>query len=370
MMNTRILLVGALLASAAQAQDVPGITRIPTQGPAQHARLNLDTGEIQMLGAPIAAPTVTSCYANDIDNDCCLDALLFPADDELFDWGIKACGGSDFVESILIGYASQAVPVGLGGPGGSLTLRLYEDGRGFGIAGTERVEIQLTGLPSEGFVPPGQALNPVLLTVELGAQSFYLPTGPIAWSYENPDALTAPLLVDVVIENGTQNYFDVYRPGPASAGNLLGTLTLPPGGASNDPYENSFYIVINEDDTTGSTVDIPAGANPSVFIANRPILGEIWAAIVNQSSFPTSTGTVMALSSQRLTGATTRFGELIFDPGTSLVPVSLETGNAHRYVIPVDVALVGQLFYAQGGVLTTAQGLLLTNARECVVGTF
>jgi hypothetical protein len=370
MLKTQILLVGTLLTSVAQAQDVPGITRIRAQGPVQHARLNLDTGEVQMLADPIAAPTVVSCYTNNVDPDGLLDALLFPAGDELFDWGIKACGGSDFVESIVIGYASQAVPVPLGGPGGSLTLRLYEDGRGFGIAGTERVEIQLSGLPSEGFVPPGAALSPVMLTVELGAQSFYLPTGPIAWSYENPDGLTAPLLVDVVIENGTQNFFDVYRPGPASAGHLLGTFTLPPGGASDDPYENSFLIVINEDDTTGSTVDIPAGSNPNVFIANRPILGQLWVANVNQSSFPTSTATVMALSSQRLIGTTTRFGELIFDPATSLLPVSLETGNAHRYIIPVDASLVGRLFYAQGGVLTTAQGLLLTNARECVVGTF
>jgi hypothetical protein len=363
------LLALGLLAVSAQAQDVSGITRVPTQGPALHARMNLDTGEIRMISAPIAAPAVTACFENDIDDDCCLDALLFPAADELFDWGIKACGGSDFVETIVIGYASQAIPTFQGGPGGSLTLRLYEDGRGFGLAGTERVEIQLSGLPSEG-PPPGGVLSPFILTIDLGSQSFFMPTGPIAWSYENPDGQTAPLLVDVVIENGTQNYFDVYRPGPASDGHLLGTFTLPPGGASNDPFENSFYIVLNEDDTTGTQVDIPAGSNPSVFTANRPILGRFWTGNVNQSSFPTSTGSLMALSGQRLTGVSTRFGVLIFDPSTSFVPVSLQTGNNHRYLIPVDASLVGRQFFAQGGVITTAQGLLLTNARDCVVGTF
>ena len=78
----------------------------------------------------------------------------------------------------------------------------------------------------------------------------------------------------------------------------------------------------------------------------------------------------MALSHQRLTGVTSPFGDVIVDLSSLLGPLSIQFGSMHSYMIPADASLVGLRYYAQGGVLTTAQGLLLTNARECVVGTF
>ena len=56
-------------------------------------------------------------------------------------------------------------------------------------------------------------------------------------------------LVDVDLTLGTQNFFDVYNPAPASREDATcSTVSLPPGGASQDPWENSFFIQITEVD--------------------------------------------------------------------------------------------------------------------------
>ena len=177
--------LGSLLAASPLSQ-----TRIALDGPVIEATLDLDTGVIQVTSA--ARQGSTLCFDNSIDDDNYLDGLLYPSGQELYDWGVKTCGGSRFVDAITIGIGSSAVPVSSGGPGGSITLRIYEGGTGFGNPGTLVTTIPMTGLPSF----PGPIICPVILRVLLGSQSCRLHDGPIAWSYDNQDGLTAPLPVE------------------------------------------------------------------------------------------------------------------------------------------------------------------------------
>ena len=376
-------LTGLLFATFAQAQMPAGTTRLAAGADPVYAHLDLDTGEVTMLASPpkgsLSAAAGLACFANNIDENDNVppgfpsgplaDALLYPAGNELFDWGIKACQGSDFVERIEIGYASMAVPTSQGGPGASLILRVYENAFGFGFPGTEVASISLTGLPSEGPIAPGGLLIPFYVTVDLGAQSFFLPDGPIGWSYENPDDNTAPLLVDVTIPLGTQNYFDVYNPGPASAASYDGTFTLGPGGASNDPFENSFYIVLTENDDAAVVTTIPAGTNPNALSATAPILGDNWRATVNKNIVPTTTSTLLAVTLQSLPPTPTGIGTLVVQPSSKLVPVMAQTGASYDFAIPADPSLLGLTYYAQGAASSLTQGIVLTNGLELTIGT-
>lgn len=370
-MSRRILLLASLLfAPTLTAQDVPGITRIPALGKPQYVLYDLETHTSQRSDQPFPGQPQAlgsgACYANSVDNDVVADALLFPAGDELFDWGIKTCGGSGFVDRIEIGMASMA-PQGFNG---ALTLRIYQNAHGFNIPGQELLAMNLTGLPSDGPTTPGSSLIPYSVMIDLGNQAFFLPDGPIGWSYENPDGLTAPLLRDVTIELGTQNFFDVYRPGPASAGNYLGTFNLPPGGASDDPFENTFHIEISENDVPGTSTVISGVGNPSNMLSlGPPLLGSGWGARFNLAAFPDVTSTFVFVSYSRLFGFQTPFGELIADPAFLATPISVQTGNTHALPIPIQASLLGNVYYGQGCFLSTSQGLRLTNGFELTVGT-
>ena len=367
------MIAGLALFSFTSSQESIEYTRLSAEGPTLRARFELDSGQLTLAGGagtqPASAPGAR-CFENNVDfNDGGTDALLYPAGVELFDWGVKSCGGSNFVESLEIQFASMAVPTSQGGPGGSLTLRVYEGATGFGVAGTELASITLTGLPSDGPSPSGSVLGLTTLTIDLGAQSFFLPDGPIGWSYENHDGLTAPRLVDVQAALGTENFFDVYDPAPASAGNYSGTFTLPPGGFSGDPLENTFYFVINEKDAPASVTTIVAGSNPIALSSTPPIVGSTWDALVDDSALPTTTATLLAITLQSLPPTPTKLGLLVIKPQSRLLPISIKTGSKHSFPIPTDSALVGLTYYAQGGLSTTAQGIVLTNGLELTVGT-
>lgn len=240
------LFVGVLAVSSARAQQVSRAPlRLQTQGPPVAVHLDLDSGALTLPGsAELATSNPVLCFDNSVDDDGFADALLYPAGDELYDWGIKTCAISGRVERLTIGYGSQAVPTHLGGPGGALTVRVFEHGQGFGVRGRLVFELSMTGLPSGG---PSPAVAPYYLTVDLGSNAFLLEDGPIGWSFENPDGATAPLLVDVGREHGTQNFYDVYRVSPTQDPYYSGSFSLGPGGASNDPWENSFYLQLWED---------------------------------------------------------------------------------------------------------------------------
>lgn len=372
------LFFGFLLAATTslQAQLPEGYGVVPASGTPVRATYDLDAATFRVLDSePAGYEDSALCYDNSVDLDPFLgpgnelaDALVFPPGDEVFDWGIKFCGGSNFVDQLTIGFASFA-PVGFNG---SLTLRVYSRAFGFGVHGTPVAELPLTGLLSNGpFVPP-HGLIPVYLTIELGSQSFYLPEGPIGWSYTNPDGMTGPLLVDVRIDAGTQNFFDVYSPGPAVDDNFQGTFLLPPGGASNDPLENSFYIQINENTVFGQSAPIPTAGNPqNLFSVGRPIIGTPWEAVVDLSSIVGATTSFLAITGQDIPGGTNSpYGTLVIDPFTLVGPGQARpAGVNHVFDLPIDPSLVGKVLYAQA-FFDSAFGFLLSNGLELTVGSF
>ena len=345
----------------------PGATRLTTHGMPVVSYLDLDTGVLTTPGGSL--PPTPVCFNNSIDPDGVFDALLYPAGVELFDWGIRTCGGSLYVQSITIGYGSRAVPTRSGGPGGSLEVRLYERATGYGVAGTERMALSLTGLPSDG--GPFPLLSPRILQINLGSQALFLPDGPIGWGYRNADGDTAPLLVDATVANGVENVYDVYDPGPAAGGTFSGTFQLPPGGASNDPFENSFYLKISQNDTPATLQTIAAGQNPNIFsAAGPPVVGAPWFPTVNTLGFPAATRTLVAVTAQRIPGFPTRSGQLVLDLGTQLFPISVKFGGIHRFDIPIGTSLIGLSFYAQGGIIGPTASLQLTNGLVLTIGTF
>ncbi len=354
---------------AAQGQVADDSHRITANGVPIFASLALDSGELTVHDAPPASYQDSEvCYDNSVDVDPffpVFDALLYPAGDELFDWGVKFCVGSNFVDRLTVGYSSAAAV----GNNGSLTLRVYAGATGFGNFGTQVAEVTLDNIPSSGNV---LSVSPVILEVELGSQSFFLPEGQIGWSYTNPDGLTAPLLVDVRIETGTQNFFDVYSPGPAPTGSFAGTFVLPPGGASGDPLENSFYIVVNENDVVAQTAPLAAGANPAILSTpDVPILGSPWRAVLDISSFPSASTSFLAVSAAQLPGgAGSPFGTLVIDPLALVTKVQVRpAGTDHVLNFPTDSALVGRQLYTQV-LFDSNLGLLLTNGLELTLGTF
>lgn len=363
------------LATASQAQATrPGFKVVPVPGTIHRSTLDLDNGKLTHL--PVA-PAGTStqafsfvCYDNTTDIDpnvtgSFLDALLYPPGVELMDWGIKNCGGSDLIESFTFGYASTAEQV----VGASLTLRVYEGSQGFGTFGTEVANFTFTNLPSDG--PDSfTLLIPRMITVDLGTQAFFLPDGPFGYSLENADGVTAPLLVDVTIANGTQNFFDVYEPAGASASNYDGTYSVLPGGLSDDPFENSFWFQLGQNNTLSSAAVIDAAPNPfALGTPLSPITGSVWTA--NVFAPPTEPLTFLILSATRVFGVATPFGELVVDYSTQIGKTTIKLGPAHNFPIPLDPSFLGVEFFAQGAYSDLMLGnLQFTNALELTIGAF
>jgi hypothetical protein len=364
MRATYLLASCSLLVSVASSQ-----TRIALRGPPVRAVYDLDTGRIEPAGGALAAgpdaPTV--CFDATTDDDGFFDVLLYPAGQELFNWGVKSCGGSSFVDEVTIGFSSMAQPVSVGGPGGRLTLRIYAGSTGHGSPGSLVKSIQLSGL----FSNPGPVVTPTMLTIELGSESFFLADGPIGWSYENPDGSTGPILVDFDPALGMENAYDVYSPGPATEASYVGTFTLGPGGASNDPNENAFWFQLAQDDVLANAIVVPAGANPDILRTPAgPIVGRTWLAFVDVSAVRSNGVTLVALATQALPGVTTAAGTLIVDPASFVTEVSVGVRDAHGFEIPLDPALLGMPLHAQGGYLEPGGALRLTNGLDLTIGSF
>ena len=355
------LAVSVLLVSFAQAQAPSGV-RITATGEPVHATLDLDTGVLKITDGPAHEKASVLCFDNSIDDDGFADALLYYDGDELFDWGVKAAGGSTLIDRITIGYASQA-PQHIGG---KCIIRIYEQAWGFGAPGQEVVSILLTDLPSD----MGPILWPRYLTIDLGSQAFRLPDGPIGWSYENKDGMTAPLLVDVDPSTGTQDWWDLYRPGPATAGNYFGTFSLPAGGASNDPKENSFYLQLGQSDVQGNSTPIPGAGNPDNLSAPAPVIGTPWPFVVDLTSYPTALLTAGILTGQSLPGFPTSNGLVLVDLNTAISSVLTSTSGLHIVHVPLDATYIGLQFYAQAAVFSPGTGFQLTNALELVIGAY
>ena len=113
------------------------------------------------------------------------------------------------------------------------------------------------------------------------------------------------------------------RTAPASSGAYAGTFTLGPGGLSNDPDENSFYLALIENDTAATSAAIPAGTNPNNFVAlDRPVVGSPWRVYLDLRSHPGVAFTAVVLSDRRVS-TPSRYGELVVDLSSTLLPASI-----------------------------------------------
>ena len=133
------------------AQEAPAssgsFATLSVEGAPVHATLDLDSGRLRRRAPALAATERGPCFANDA-NASAGQVLVMSPGDELYDWGAKSCGGSEFVRSITVGYGSQAVSTAEGGPGASLTLRLYAGGQGGGVAGDLLLSVPLSACPA------------------------------------------------------------------------------------------------------------------------------------------------------------------------------------------------------------------------------
>lgn len=348
----------ALLTPSSNAAEAPAAQRLATAGPPRHLVLDLDTGVYTELASE-GDPGIL-CLDNSIDEDGAADALLVGAGDELVDWGVKVCGKSTFVQALTVGYASQAPA-----DSGAMTVRVYSFTQGFGTLGTQVAELELVGLPTD--ITVGN-LTPFYLTVELGSASFFLPEGPVGWSYQNGDGQTAPLLVDVHPSTGTQNWIDWYSPGPATDGHLEDTFSLGPGGFSNDPFENSLYMRFFEApaNPTASVASIENPANLSaLFAMNTPVLGQTWSVGFDLTGVPAAgDATLVFLSLEPSFPTATILGVFLISPAA--VAVTLETDDQHDFPILASPEFIGLPIFVQG--IYTNGEPFLTNALVGTIG--
>jgi hypothetical protein len=99
----------------------------------------------------IPSPQISKCW----DNFNSVNQVgIFPAGDEIFDWGVKECLGTSFVTRLAIGYSTTVLDPSLGGPGATFRIALYKGTTGFGLLGVELAAFDLQGLP--GTQVPGQ----------------------------------------------------------------------------------------------------------------------------------------------------------------------------------------------------------------------
>ncbi len=348
--------VQAALPHFAAAADVPvAVVR---------ATYHVASGTLTRAATPTGLGTSavsTSCFENTQNFG---QWSLFTQHDELVDWGVKTCGLSGVVDSFTVSYRTLAVDTSLGGPGAALTVAIYAGTTGFGQTGTELLRLSLTGLPgATGNEPPGT--EPVVdLTIDLSDAPLLLPDGPIGWGITNDDGLTGPRITFAPNASlGTIDALDVHRPGPATAGNYIGTFNFI--GASL----GSLWVVVNEDDgsvAASTQIENGTGANPLALDSfSEPRIGRNWVSVIDLAIHPIPDASLLALSTGGTPPLSTSMGELLIDPG-GIIRLQVALGP-HAVAIPLDLGLVGLGLRAQG--LVSGSGLrLLTNAIDLTIG--
>lgn len=344
--------------------------------------LDLDSGVLSYLPrGPVGAGGLAGpasgealCLNNDIDfdqSDSTYEGFGSFVGDEVVDWGVKSCGGSDLVERIRVLYTSTASS----SIGGSIGLRVYAGTQGFGTLGERVFSVDLEGLPpsdtAAGMPGGGGGGVPLLLDLDLGSQSFFLPDGPVGWGFQFLDGKTGPVLVDVGPAVSTQNYLDRYRPGPAVEGNLESTLSLSTVGFPANPFQNSFFIQMFENDGAqlAEAELIPSSANlDSLRSVGGPVLGSSWELFFQSFNQTPPYTTVVVLGGELAPAAFgTALGDLLINVPATLIATSIKTQSLnHSFEIPKVPSLLGQSIFAQGATLTVT-GDQLSNG---IVGTF
>ena len=368
-----LLLVGGLL-SAQTAKPATSIQPLQQfQGELQHYKLHYASGKLTKLDDPVVVPgSVQAASTPTYLNDCNVTSFVTLGADELIDWGVKAGGVSNIVDSFSFGYATDAPGAAVGGPGATLEISFYEGNTGFGVLGTEVARFSFTGLP--GSTTGG--VSGFFLDVDLtGGPGFCLPDGPIGYGYCSADLVnsTGPILVDVTVcsTNGTIDAFDVYTC-PATTGPYIGTFNL------MTPNISSFYMEINEDDATEVATTTPnngTGINPVLLDdgGTPAIIGQTWPATIDisTSGYNSSVGlwTVGSLGAPIFLAG----GEVILnilDPNGFVITnaVIAQAVNDHSVFVVKDLTLIGIDLTCQGLLFGGIPGYQLTNAIEIHLG--
>jgi hypothetical protein len=379
-----------LLASSAVAQErhplrvlpgpvVPGARLSDVPPPVIRATYDVATGTIRdrsVVPAGGIALGVAPCFDN---SDLVCDMGPFEPytignqlGDEMLDWGVKDCNGSGLVRSVTIAYRTTALDTADGGPGATLSFGLYRGTRGFNVVGTEVFRRTFTGLPAQAAPANNSHEAPfVFLTIDFGSQPLPLPDGPIGWGYmlldnEDTDFATGALLVNAPnAATGVVDALDVFTPGPASAGNYLGTFNF--ASVCNHPPccpKASTWLQIVEA-PSGAEIVNGNGTNPAVFHELlRARLGQSWVTHFDLSGHPGTSATMIFATLGSTVPRATPFGELFLAPprlGPPFVALGL-----HMVPIPLDPGLDGLVIHTQGVLSGTT--LTLTNGLDITLG--
>ena len=137
----------------------------------------------------------TRCFVNEFDPS--VFWAITSAGQELVDWGIKGCSGTNALAQVQFGYVTESLDPSFAGPGATMDLALYSGTAGtVPSLGTEVVRIPLSGLPgTDGTGPFFWIIDLTYLAPAEVAP--VLPNGKIGWGYTNVDGVTWPLLVPV-----------------------------------------------------------------------------------------------------------------------------------------------------------------------------
>jgi hypothetical protein len=334
---------------------------LPVDGPPQAMHLDLATGSITPAATRAETP-VSDSFKTSTDTGF---SAIPPAGTQWIDWGVKACGLSGAVCEFVVGYSTTALATGAGGPGASLNVSFFSGTLGSCDPKVLAKKYVLNGLPGS---PDGVTVSAFVLTVNVAADGFFLPDGPIGWGYAATDGLTGPLLMSAPDAGaGTVDKYDQYA--PDSTGVCAGTFSF------GTPGTSSFWMEITEDDgsvlasiaartstlCTNGWALVPAGPLPKIG----------GSLVVDLASFPISPGTEISAigppadspclplstfaSSPLLIGIAAPFPLLVSTPGAAVgPPISLP--------IPPDCSLIGITLSIQSGAVDFPPfGFLLTD---------
>ena len=321
--------------------------------------------EISLAGGGAPPLSVPPCFGTSLSSFNGTNRgsfSVFNVGEEIVDWGVKTCRQSTVVTAFSFIYCTTAEDVSNGGPGAAMTFALYQGTKGFGVLGTEIRRFEFTGLP--GRTTP--FFTHYYITVDLTKAPLCIPDGNIGWGYQNDDGVSGPLMRQAPnAALGTVDALDVYNPGPATAGNFIGTFNF----ASQLPGSGSWFLAIEEAPPGGSAVTTVNGTGVNAVVFNSlsaPVIGSSWLASI-QVPRPRARLTVVGMSADAIAPLTLPSGELLIDLNHPLT--FFDFGYAlHSVPLPKNAALIGLTVHTQGAIIHTTGKFQLTNGLDLVLG--
>jgi hypothetical protein len=362
------LLLGSLSTASAQSQLIVPPDQRPEVRPIEPGtpmmRVVYDVAEARIRSIEPAEPDRIAlggpCYDN--SGGYLAASVVTNAGEELVDWGVKQCRESGLIRSFTIAFQNTGTDIG--GPGGAMSIALYQGTRGWGDLGTEVFRRTVTGLP-RGW---GQ------LVIDFGLDPLPLGDGPIGWGVLQVDGDTGPILVTAPsLLLGTVDALDLYVPGPATPDSYVGTFNYGGCSAGGPWLCASFFIQIDEIPKTqvaAAFVVNGTGVNPVLLDEILPArLGQTWVGRIDITGEPFGTTTLLVPSSATIAPVLHPLGELLLDPARVLAAPVPGLGG-YAFPIPADAALAGMRLFVQGVVLPVGgvAPAYLTNALRIRLG--